>query len=85
LIETIQAVDASSTGRRRHVAGENAHGGGFAGTIGSQESDHFSSFHLETHIPDARQGTVIFCEPFSFYHEIHSLKESGIAETMFPF
>ncbi len=45
-----QYVETGYTGRPgggRQKAGQDAHGGGFAGAVGSQEADDASLFHLE--------------------------------------
>ena len=46
----IDPIDENGAARRGDVAGDHAHGRGFAGTVGSEESEDFALFHRKTEI-----------------------------------
>src|SRR5258706_9992104 len=47
LVEDVEAVDGGGTARGREVAGEHAHGRGFAGAVGAEETDDIALLNLE--------------------------------------
>src|SRR5690606_17383401 len=53
----------------RHVAGEDTHGGGLAGAIRSEETEHFARFHTETHVIYGGERAVAFREVLHLDHE----------------
>ena len=61
-----QAADPDTAGRRRQVTGEDAHGGRFTGTVGSEKADDFAARHGETDIGDRSDPSVGFYEVGDF-------------------
>src|SRR5206468_10979427 len=68
LSKNIESRDGSATRGGRHEAGQNAHGGGFARTVGSQKSHDFTPANLEIQIPDGRLTSVTFRQIFDLNH-----------------
>ena len=60
------AVDERDAGGGWEVAGEDAHGGGFAGAVGAEEAEDFAAPHGEAEVVDRRVASVGFHEVLDF-------------------
>jgi hypothetical protein len=68
LFKNIESRDRGAAGGWRHEAGQNAHRGGFARTVGPKKSHDFASANLEIQITDGRLASVAFCQIFDLNH-----------------
>ena len=51
-------------------AGEHAHGGGLAGAVGPEESQHLAGADLEAHVIDRGECLVAFGQVLGLYHGV---------------
>ena len=65
-VEEIDAIDEDLAGAGRKIAGKHLHGGGLAGAIGPQETQHFASGDAEIDFPDRAVISKITAELLGF-------------------
>ena len=68
LFENIESRDRGAARGRRHEARQNAHRGGFARAVGSQETHNFTPADLEIQVPDGGLASVTFCQILDLNH-----------------
>src|SRR4029077_7091359 len=64
--EDVEAGDARRAGRGADVAGENAHGRRFAGSVRAQEPQYLAGWDRERHVLDGRPLAVVLGEALDF-------------------
>src|SRR5262249_27748844 len=77
LPEDVQAVDGGLAGGGRHVAGQDAHGGRFAGAVGAEEAHDLAARHVEGYLPDGRVIAVVLGEVAYVNHEWLTLESAA--------
>jgi len=65
---TANAVDDDAPRVGPHDAGKHAQGGGFAGTIRSDQAENFARLHGEAQAAHRRQRTETLFQPVDFNH-----------------
>jgi len=68
LLEHVIARDDGLSIRRGHVSREDAHRGGLARAVRSEEPENLSALSLEAHVVDGRDGTVPLRQMLNFDH-----------------
>ncbi len=68
LLEHVMPGDHHRALRCGHVAGDDAHRRGLAGTVRSQEAENLAGFDAECHVADRRDRTVAFREALNLNH-----------------
>ena len=66
--ENVMAGDAGGAAAGREVAGEHAHGGGFAGAVGSEKADDFAFSDAEGNVVHGGAADESFREVADFDH-----------------
>ncbi len=74
LLEDVEAAHFHAAARRRDHAGEDAHGGGLAGAVGSEEAQDLARLHLEGDVLYGLQVAVVLHQMRDFDHGIHTLR-----------
>ena len=64
LLVDAEAADFRIARLARHEAGQHAHGGGLAGTVGPEEAQHFARAHAERDVIDGPERPVVLVETF---------------------
>ena len=64
IIEQVDAVDADAAGARRQVAADHLHGAGFAGSVGSQQTEHFALIQFEADRFDGKVMSIVAVQLF---------------------
>ena len=59
-----KAADLGISGAGRHEACQHAHGGGLAGTVRPEETQHFAGLHAEGDVIDGPERPVVLVETF---------------------
>ncbi len=68
LVEDVKAGNHGLAVSGRHVAGQDAHGGGLPGAVGAQKAENFSALHFEGEVIDGRHPAVAFREVLNLNH-----------------
>src|SRR5713226_2624962 len=68
----IEVVDDDRPRGRRHVTRDDAHRGGLARAVGSQEAQDLTALGLEGNVPDGDETAIRLGEVFNFYHRARS-------------
>ncbi len=68
LLEHVMPGDPGGPFRGRHVAGENAHGGGFSRPVGAEEAQNLPFFHSEGDVVHHFAPAIGFAYMFDFDH-----------------
>jgi hypothetical protein len=78
VVEDVVPCHQCAPARGRHVAGNNAHCCGLAGTIGAQEAQDLARFDPKTHIVDGRHGAVALREVIHLDHGVRSVMKDSV-------
>ena len=68
IVDDVKAADGDLAGGGGDEAGDHPHGGGFAGAVGAEKSEHFPALHGEGNIIDGQFGAERFAQTFNFNH-----------------
>ena len=73
-----------ASGRAGQASCQDIHGRGFAGTVGSQQSDHLARSDLQRHVIHGAQSPVILYQMFKLYHRGFSFPAGAVSRALFP-
>jgi hypothetical protein len=76
LVEDVEAGDHRLASRRRHVAGEDAHGRRLAGAVRAQKAEDFSTLDPEGEVIDRRDAAISLGEVLNLYQLAFSMNKS---------
>jgi len=68
ILGDVKPADGDLAGGGGDEAGNHPHGGGFAGAVGAEESEHFAPLHGEGNIVDGQFGAERLAQIFNFNH-----------------
>ena len=77
ILHNVKALYRGLPRRWRHIAGENANSGRFAGPVGPKEADYFTLFDLKRNISYGPDMAIKFCQSFGFDHFRSSLRSNN--------
>ncbi len=66
--DDVEAGDLGASARRRQVAGEDAHGGGLAGAVGAEKTEHLTAFDVKRNVGHRHARAVVLGEVFDANH-----------------
>jgi hypothetical protein len=67
-IHDIRAADGNRAGRGRKITGDHPHGSGFAGAVGTEESEDFALLDTQGEIVHGDLGAKVFRQVLNFDH-----------------